>query len=261
MPERIEDEKIDEQLLKSLSQLLSDCGASPVLWGDYLLTIYGVPSIVGGLEFVVSDERLPSAVAALKKARRLCPCPNPRVCPVSRDIDRPHIPAFHMHLGSPRSAVHVSLWPHSEILGFVPNAGIPGSIGTGTDPRRRTAPYILASDTSLLPGPRLGRGNGALSKGVGRIVVPSAQTLLEAYIRLSTRYLHESHGAFYMSMIIYVEEYIEPDGFLNTALLSEPCRVFWHGLKKCQLSLWELCDQFKVNIASRAQNVGRKPGV
>jgi hypothetical protein len=47
MLERTDNQTLNEYLVKSLSQMFIDCGATPVLWGDYLLTVYGVPSIVG----------------------------------------------------------------------------------------------------------------------------------------------------------------------------------------------------------------------
>ncbi|KAI0409833.1 hypothetical protein F4802DRAFT_542242 [Xylaria palmicola] len=247
MAKYTDDQAIDEPLVKSLSQLLTDCGANPVLWGDYLLTIYGVPSIVGGLEFIVSDEKLPAAVAALKRTR-LSPCQDPSVCPISGDADLRHIPAFHMHIGTSRPVVYVSLWRHSEILGFSPDVNVrkEGLVLEG----HALGSYVLASDTTCLPGPRAGRGHGALSTGGGQVIVPSAHTMLEAYIRLSAAYRH-SHGAFYMSMIIYVEEYIDADGFLDDTLLSEPGRTFWQGWKKAELSIWELCRQFEANLHVR----------
>jgi hypothetical protein len=167
-----------------------------------------------------------------------------------------------MHIGSPQSALYVSLWPHSEILGFVPSKVDVQDINTDSG-SSRTGAYILASDTSFLPGPRPGRGHGALQKddNGGQVVVPSAHTLLEAYIRLSAAYRYESHGAFYMSMINYVVEYIDTDGLLNVGLLPEPCRLFWDELKKYQLSLWELCDQFEANIAASKLGVGHDSNV
>ena len=58
------------------------------------------------------------------------------------------------------------------------------------------------------------------------MIVLSAHTILEAYIRLSAGYLNESHGAFYLSMVAYVERYIDADSLLNDKLLPEPGRVF-----------------------------------
>jgi hypothetical protein len=37
---------IDENLVASISQLLTGNGIPCILWGNYLLTVYGVPSIV-----------------------------------------------------------------------------------------------------------------------------------------------------------------------------------------------------------------------
>lgn len=37
----------DQDFVKSISQILSDAGVPSVLWGDYLLTVYGVPSVIG----------------------------------------------------------------------------------------------------------------------------------------------------------------------------------------------------------------------
>ncbi|KAI1127342.1 hypothetical protein F5Y10DRAFT_266153 [Nemania abortiva] len=249
-------QKIDEPLLKSLSQLLIDCGVTPVLWGDYLLTIYGVPSVVGGLEFIVPDEKLPAATAALKRTK-LSPCQDTRICPVSREAAMPHIPTFHMHFGTSQPAFYVSLWPHSQILSFAPEANI---LSEDLVPGARVlGPYVLASDTSVLPGPRAGRGHGALSKG-GRVIVPSAHTLLEAYIRLSAAHLNQPRGPFYLGMITYVDMYIDADGLLDETLLPEPCRVFWRDWKKDELSMWQLCDQFKATLEAERFDDQDEPG-
>ncbi|KAI1175615.1 hypothetical protein F4777DRAFT_549271 [Nemania sp. FL0916] len=245
MSEAVTCSKMDEALVKSLSQTLIDSGVTPVLWGDYLLTIYGVPSIVGGLEFIVPKEGLPGAISALKKIEKLRMCSDIRACPVSRERAMPHIPSFHMHLGAPASELYVSLWPHSEILGFIPEPKIPARTAIEKHPTRL---YISASDKSMLPGPRLGRGRGALSEGGGQVTVPSSHTMLEAYIRLSAAHLDNSHGAFYLSMITYMDEYVAADGLLDEKLLSEPAQTFWQGWQQSQLSMWGLCRRFKSDL-------------
>jgi len=37
---------IDENLVAAISHILLECNIPCVLWGNYLLTVYGVPSIV-----------------------------------------------------------------------------------------------------------------------------------------------------------------------------------------------------------------------
>lgn len=38
--------QLDNDLLSSISSLLDSIGISNLLWGNYLLTVYGVPTIV-----------------------------------------------------------------------------------------------------------------------------------------------------------------------------------------------------------------------
>lgn len=43
---RFEGQHLDDKLVASISLLLSAAGIPSVLWGNYLLAIYGVPTIV-----------------------------------------------------------------------------------------------------------------------------------------------------------------------------------------------------------------------
>jgi hypothetical protein len=46
---------IDEVLVASIAQILVENGVPCVLWGNYLLTIYGVPSVINvRVTFVLS---------------------------------------------------------------------------------------------------------------------------------------------------------------------------------------------------------------
>lgn len=38
---------VDEHVVKHISELLSKAGVASFLWGDYVLRIFGVPSIIG----------------------------------------------------------------------------------------------------------------------------------------------------------------------------------------------------------------------
>ncbi|KAI0010884.1 hypothetical protein F4779DRAFT_626890 [Xylariaceae sp. FL0662B] len=219
---------IGEDLVKSLSQLLHDAGVQSVLWGDYLLTIYGVPSIIGGIEFVVPDEKISAAVAALKKSH-LQKCPDPGSCIVSGDSAQSPWPVFHMHIGT--TEVDVSIRAHSETLWFItPPSDHHLECPSETQDPSRPPHYVLASDSGVLPGPRSGRGHGRFSDEGPHVLIPASHVLLEAYLRLAIAH-RQDFGLFYLSMITYVEEYIDRDGLLDDAFLSEPCRVFWHAMK------------------------------
>ncbi|CAJ2506277.1 Uu.00g004070.m01.CDS01 [Anthostomella pinea] len=269
MTQQTDDFAIGENLVKFLAQLLTKCGATPVLWGDCALTVHGGPSIIGviaplidsphftlrtidqRIEFIVEDDKLPGAVAALKESG-LSPCADPRLCYVSGVSVEPPFPALHMHIGM--SGVYVILWPHSTILWSFPSPSHINLECKQDDPHASLR-YVLASDTSVLPGPRLGRGRGAFSKDGGHVVVPSASTMLEAYIRLTSAYRGQT-DTFYLSMITYVEEYIDADGLLDDTLLSEPCRAFWRGLKNGQRGVRELVDELQLSLGDGDNDTG-----
>lgn len=43
---RFTQQKLDNDLVSSISTLLDSIGVPNLLWGNYLLTVYGVPTIV-----------------------------------------------------------------------------------------------------------------------------------------------------------------------------------------------------------------------
>ena len=42
----VEAESLDGKFVASISQILNDAGVPNLLWGNYLLTVYGVPTII-----------------------------------------------------------------------------------------------------------------------------------------------------------------------------------------------------------------------
>ncbi|KAI1203716.1 hypothetical protein F5X97DRAFT_318366 [Nemania serpens] len=222
---------VDEHVVKHISELLSKAGVASFLWGDYVLRIFGVPSIIG----VIPDDELPTAVAALKNSG-LKPCPAPKLCIVSREERQSPVPVFHMHIHE--QDVSVSLRAHSETLWFAPTPG-------GADPAWRSY-YISASDTSL-PKPRPGRGHGALSPDGLEVLIPRAHVLLEAYIRLASAF-RDNFANFFLSMVNYMEEYVEPDDLIDDNLLSKPCRDFWDETKKGRRPVIELVNQLQLAL-------------
>ncbi|KAM0743868.1 hypothetical protein ACQRIT_001182 [Beauveria bassiana] len=51
-----------------ICQILNSAGVPNVLWGNYLLRIYGVPTIIDDVAFVVPDDRITAASSALVQA-------------------------------------------------------------------------------------------------------------------------------------------------------------------------------------------------
>ncbi|KAI2467814.1 hypothetical protein F4781DRAFT_400744 [Annulohypoxylon bovei var. microspora] len=234
-----------ENAVKLISALLSKAGVPSVLWGDYLLTIYGVPSIIGGNEFIIPDDKLTTAIAVLKKSG-LLPCPDLQTCIVSGELCQTPVPAFHMHIEG--SEVNVSLRSHSETLWFIPPPNN-ADLGMKTSEISK-AYYIKASDASL-PGPRHGRGHGAFSSDGHPVIIPRAHILLEAYIRLASAF-RKHYVSFFLSMVTYMEEYVDRDGLIDETRLSNPCQKFWDELKRDDKPVRELMNELQRGLGDSA---------
>ncbi|KAG6362561.1 hypothetical protein INS49_007653 [Diaporthe citri] len=189
-----------EALLAPISQTLASKDIPAVLWGNFLLTVHGVPSIVSEADFVVHDSLLPAAIAALMHSQelKLTPCPDPASCYISK-ADRPSpVPAFHAH--RPDSNVHVALHVQSATLGDVV---LPLKLDQGAD--LLSLGLIPASHPSLPPPDELGFGHGSL--------------------------LPQDDGSpsqvWFVATVIYFMEYVAPQGHLEVDKLSPACGTFW----------------------------------
>lgn len=97
--------------------------------------------------------------------------------------------------------------------------------------------FVSASDnTSLLPE-RLGCGCGAFPENEYPVVVPNAHVLLEAYLRIHARDVGTGIGSFAMASICYMKEYVEGDGYLDSAILPEPLKALYAELKEGETSM------------------------
>ncbi|KAL4938234.1 hypothetical protein BDV06DRAFT_201416 [Aspergillus oleicola] len=68
---------LDSDLVSSISDLLNEAHIPNLLWGNYLLSTYGVPTI--GISFVVPDEKIDESDFILTEAGFL-PCSQPSEC-------------------------------------------------------------------------------------------------------------------------------------------------------------------------------------
>ncbi|KAL2132382.1 hypothetical protein VTI74DRAFT_3892 [Chaetomium olivicolor] len=168
-----------------------------VLWGQCLLGLHGVPSIVGvketkpalsppsqqeegirgltayqSIDFVIPDGHLEAAAGALAQCNGLAPCPDPASCSVT-SRKRPTQPlAFHVHLlDHDNSDVTAGLYLQSDTLWF-----LPPSDRSPLSPRKVGLPayFALASDQTVFPPWRPGRGAGVFTSAGDVIIAPKA---------------------------------------------------------------------------------------
>jgi hypothetical protein len=160
-------QKLDSALVASMACLLGSACVPNLLWDKYLLTIYGVPTIVDvgfqclqtrsasgvaltvwqGVSFIVPDNHVTTAVSALLNAG-LLPCAHGSNCE-HLDARRCPAPAAHVHIND---ELAVSLYQKSEALWTFPNIEL-------LSPGAKDSNIMLASD-SRLPSARLGFGRG-----------------------------------------------------------------------------------------------------
>lgn len=135
--------------------------------------------------------------------------------------------AFHIHIKDP--TVTVDLFRRSETLWFLPP--LESSLCA---PKIFELPsYLLfASDHTVLPLWRLGRGEGAFKSNENVVLVSKAHILLQAYMRLYARDQGTLAGSFGISMITYIWSYVDKDGYLDITQLLEPFKTLYEDLKK-----------------------------
>ncbi len=179
------------------------------------------------IDFVIPDDRLRVGTKALTQFKSLTPCPDQEVCPSSSQERHTPPPAFHIHIKA--SEVTVALYPQSETLWFLPPLD-----SSFSSPKKLKLPshFVLASDQTVLPPWRPGRGSGVFKSGRDPVVVPKTHILLEAFLRLYARDSGKRIGAFAMPMIGYMEEYIDDDGLLDANQLPEPLKTSYKELRQ-----------------------------
>ena len=180
------------------------------------------------VDFVIPDDCLQIGAEALTRAKDLLvPCPDPGICIASSPERHTPPAAFHMHQIA-GSELFVGLYLQPATLWFL--APIDSALSC-PDKGQLPPEFILASDHTVLPPWRPGRGTGVFFKpDCDPVVVPQSHILLEAYMRLYARDCGKRVGSFAMAMIAYMELYVEADGLLDADRLPEPLRKFYREL-------------------------------
>ena len=179
------------------------------------------------IDFVIPDDSLRLGSQTLTQFKTFTPCPNGETCPSSSQERPTPPPAFHVHIEE--SEVTVGLYLQSDTLWFLPP--LDSSLLSPNQPQLPSQ-FILASDQTILPPWRPGRGSGGFTSGSDTVVIPKAHILLEAFLRLYARDSGKRIGGFAMAMIAYVEEYIDDDGLLDTTQVPEPLKTFYLELRQ-----------------------------
>ncbi|KAF2459310.1 hypothetical protein BDY21DRAFT_337917 [Lineolata rhizophorae] len=218
---------LSQSFMASIARTLNSAQVACVLWGHPLLNVHGVPSIIGSIDFVIPDDRLQTGIKALAQIKRLTPCLRGNLCPSHPQERYTPPPAFHMHVDA--SEVTIGLYLQSETLWFLPP--LDDSLSS---PQKLELPsyFVLASDQTVLPPWRPGRGSGVFKSGEYPVVVPRSFILLEAFLRLYARDSAKRIGSFGLPMIGYMEQYVDDDGFLDVTQLVEPLKTFYEELKE-----------------------------
>ena len=176
------------------------------------------------IDFVVPDDCLRAATEALTQIKSLTQCADGELCEASSAERYSPAGAFHVHIEA--SDVTVDLYRQSETLWFLPPLDL-------RLPKCELPPhFVLASDQTVLPPWRPGRGSGVFKSSRHPVVVPKAHVLLEAFMRLHARDAWKRVGTFGMAMIAYVQLYIDNDGLLDTSQLPELLKTFYAELRK-----------------------------
>lgn len=192
------------------------------------------------IDFVIPDTCLSTSIQVLTHSDNLTPCPDLEVCPASSRLRQTPPPTFHAHIKG--LEVTVSLYLQSETLWFL--KPLDWSLSS---PKEVDLPslFIFASNQTILPPWRPGRGSGFLKPGQHPVIIPKSYVLLEAFMLLYARDWEKRIGDFSMAMIAYIEQYVDEDGFLETEQLSEPLLTFYKELRKGGKPLRQWTEELK----------------
>ncbi|PGH01977.1 hypothetical protein GX51_04909 [Blastomyces parvus] len=207
--------RLGERLVAAVSQLLDSAGVANVLCGNYLLTVYGIPSLTSDASFALPDDMLLQAQKILQNAG--LPLCSDLDCRVVELRSRPP-PTSHFHLET--EDVHVNLYPQSQVL---PNI-------SDLQKAEEQGQIISASDSSL-PRRQMGYGKGAFAAEFSCVRVPSATCFVEASLLNFVRQARKKdYGSavdmHYLGCATYMIEYAYPGGYLDLDTLQPVFRAF-----------------------------------
>ncbi|KAH2905095.1 hypothetical protein KXV75_008698 [Aspergillus fumigatus] len=212
----VSDQPLNNSLVGSISSLLSAAGVPNLLWGNYLLTVYGVPTIVDGVSFVVPDALLETGRSTLSYAGFL-PCTQGPKCPYPNSAPCLET-ATHLHTND---ELVISLHRKSDVLWDFPDLEIGAN---STD--------IMSAADTRLPRERLGRGQGRFPPSLSGVRIPSTVRYCEAMIRLLCLDSESPREPYWMAILTYLLEYVDETDIFQKKWLREGYRQFYEAMKQ-----------------------------
>ncbi|CAG8380372.1 hypothetical protein CBS147333_9308 [Penicillium roqueforti] len=227
------EQKLGNDLVSSISSLLDSINVPNLLWGNYLLTVYGVPTIVDEAAFVIPDDLTQVALSSLMSAGFL-PCNQSSGCPHSDTLRVP--PAFkHLHIND---ELVVSLYRKSDVLWeFEDLRYLP-----------EKNPDIMIASDDRLPSASLGRGRGRFSSHPCTVKLPCAVRYCEALILLLCRDYDSSYETYWLAILSYMLEYVDGTDILDENKLQEGYRKFYHALKQGDPEMYSILDELRLSL-------------
>lgn len=190
------------------------------------------------------DSHFLLSTQCLSKLDYLSPCSDHISCPTSTSSRYTPSPEYHYHTGD--SEVTVDIHIQSNTLWF-----LPALQDFLCDPKSEILPdyLLLASDDTVLPPWRPGRGAGVFKTKQPPVVVPRASTLLEAFLRIYARDCDTRIGNTFM--IAYIELYVDNDGLLDLDKLPQPLRSRYEELREGDVDMAQWVAQLKESVDMR----------
>ncbi|CAE7195670.1 hypothetical protein CFE70_007625 [Pyrenophora teres f. teres 0-1] len=106
---------LDDRLVALAATRLDAAKIPYVLWGNYMLTIFGIPTVANGIDFVIDDDFMDAAYDTLQGAGfRKC---KPEGCNGHKLLYAP-TPQIHLHI---TESERLGLYRRSDVLWRLPN--------------------------------------------------------------------------------------------------------------------------------------------
>ncbi|KAI5301691.1 hypothetical protein KEM56_001457 [Ascosphaera pollenicola] len=229
---------LDNDLVSSIARHLNSIGVPNLLWGNYLLTVYGVPTVVNSADFVIPDDLTEIAFSSLK---------NVGFAPCSQSPDCRHSGSFlvrpaytHLHI---TNELAISLYRQSDVLWELEDLRCLSE---------KSSEIMSASDDRLPPA-TLGRGQGRFTSLPCDVKIPSAVKYCEALILLLGRDRNSAYETFWLAMLTYILEYVDGTEIFDENKLQEDCRKFYHALKTVDFDLSIMLDELRHDLVDKGR--------